>query len=168
MLGVGQGVVGGGWDMWVEKMDFSLPFDFRGKGETFAWMHMVLYYPVEAFEVRIMSSVFGGTQSIAYSLFKMWSLRLLSWKLKSSAPLALFKNTWAYVSFLEQEFHLFRLFEHDRCYTRIVWSSGWCSCKAHAHTCVEEDFTTTSYRKKCLSLVLCWKCGGISADKISV
>lgn len=40
--------------MWVEEGDFSLPFDFGGNGETFAWMHMVLCYPMEAFEAKMM------------------------------------------------------------------------------------------------------------------
>lgn len=63
--------------MWVEEGYFSLPFDFEENEETFAWMHKVLYYPMEAFEVKMMPSVFGGTPSIACSLFKMSTLRLL-------------------------------------------------------------------------------------------
>lgn len=57
--------------MWVEEGDFSVPFDFRGNGETLVWMHEVLYYLMEAFEVKMMSSVFRGTQSIACSVFNI-------------------------------------------------------------------------------------------------
>lgn len=49
----------------------------------FAWIHKVLYY-MEAFEAKMISSVFRGVCSIACSVFKMWSLRLLQGKCKSS------------------------------------------------------------------------------------
>lgn len=57
--------------MWVEEGDFSVPFDFGGNGETLVWMHEVLYYLMEAFEVKMMSSVFRGSQSIACSVFNI-------------------------------------------------------------------------------------------------
>lgn len=62
--------------MWVKEGDFSLPFDFGENGDAFAWMHTVLYYPMEAFEVKIVIGIW--TQSIACSVFKMSPLRLLS------------------------------------------------------------------------------------------
>lgn len=33
-------------------------FDFDENGETLAWMHQVLYYPMEAFEVKMMYHYF--------------------------------------------------------------------------------------------------------------
>lgn len=119
----------------------------RGMGKHFHGCAKVLCYPMEAFEVKMTLSVFGGTQSIAYSLFKMWTWGLLSWKFMSSAPLTLFKSTWAYVSFLERVSPLWVVGTWEMLH-KIVLSSGWCSCKANAHECVEEDFTTTFYRKK--------------------
>lgn len=54
--------------MWVEKGNFSVPFDFGGNGEAFVWMREVLYYLMEAFEVKMMSSVFRGTQSSVFNI----------------------------------------------------------------------------------------------------
>lgn len=115
----------------------------------------------------MVSSVFGGTWSISCSLFKMWNLRLLSWKLKSSAPLTLFKNTWAYISFLEQKFSSLGCLNMTDVIQELCEVVAGAAVKLmQVH--VWKTLLLLFLEKRRQSLVLCWKYGGISADKISV
>lgn len=67
-----------------------------------------------------------------------------------------------YVNFLEQGFSSLGCLNMTDVIEELL-SSGWCRCKANAHVCVEDDFTTL-YREKVSVSSALLKMWGISAD----